>query len=205
MRSIKANHDFLEWVLYFIKELFVKIITAKVIIKHKDEKSILVEMFAIRLYSYWEVFVGDEIISCFRKDTSKFCNEQGLSIYKRLTLDESRAILSGVRYLDFKSTGDIKYFCKRYLVDKYNPFQYISSKNNELIDELIKIRNYITHRSRHSAIAYKKILEKYNLKKFLSPGNFLMAFDKEQNIRFGYYIFAMYNASKEMKKGLKIN
>ena len=205
MRSIKANHDCFEYFLSILAELLVKIINAKVIIKYKADKAILVEMFAIRLYTYWEVFVMDEIISCFRKDTSKFCDEQDLNIGKRLTIDESMAILSGVRYLAFKSTGDIKNFCKRYLVDKYNPFKYISPKNCELIDDFIKIRNYITHRSRHSSFVYKKVLEKYNLKRLLYPGYFLMAYDHKKNMmRFGYYIIAMRSASEEMKKGLKI-
>ena len=204
MRSIKLNHDLFEYFLYKLEELLEKILTAKVIIKHKGDKAIFVEMFAIRLYTYWEAFVGEEIIYCFRKDTSKFCNERGLNIGKRLTLDESIAILSGVRYLDFKSTGDIKNFCNRYLVDKYSPFKYISPKNCKLIDDFIKIRNFITHRSRHSMFAYKKVLEKYNLKKLLYPGYFLMAHDQKKNMRFRYYIDAMFKANHEMRKGLKI-
>jgi hypothetical protein len=98
---------------------------------------------------------------------------------------------------DFPSFGALKGFSKKILPDASNPFLKITQGHTERIDEVYKIRNYLSHYStagRRSLMQMYKT--KYEMEKFLEPGQFLLAYDAD---RLWNYFDAFERSSNDMK------
>ena len=97
--------------------------------------------------------------------------------------------------------------------DDINPFNLIDSNGKESIDDLIVIRNQITHRSKMSGRKYQKLLDKYGCNDYMEPyfflaslvsepGTVLHTFGKAEERFFERYVAALRNASKAMVRHL---
>jgi hypothetical protein len=179
-----------------------KIASAQRVIRYKWEKTELLEAFALRLVTLWEVFVEDVLVACLNRDTSRYAQSYGLSLRKHLSADECRAMLTGVRYLDFRSVGDLQRVARQTLV--VNPFTAIPRATSRKIDELIVMRNYLSHYSGRAKRALAEVYRNtYRMQRFREPGNFLWADTRRGGqMRFGVYLNALRDAASVMRAAL---
>lgn len=175
-------------------------------------KALLIEGMALHVARSWENLVVEDMILLFAQDTETYCETFSYDLEPTITRNEAEAILIGKDYLDFKSFGNIIDFSKKHLVDVLNPFNQIPSAHQQLIDDLIIVRNHIAHRSRRSLRSYRNVLTKYGLQGDKKPGYFLLFVPGQENpeeitmwIRgegkkrvFGLYIEALKSASESI-------
>ena len=112
--------------------------------------------------------------------------ELELDLPKRISNDECIAYLNGLGYFDLKSASNLKSIGKKILTEKKNPFQKISAEARNHIDDFYSLRNYVAHKSNKSKRTLIKTYSKYNQKKFLEVGDFLLSKTDEtkNSIRF---------------------
>jgi len=74
------------------------------------------------------------------------------------------------------------------------------------IDEFYKIRNYLAHYNDYAKRGVEKIYkQRYGLKTFRQPGEFLLTIDKrEKETRMAVYISNFYEASEAMAKSIGV-
>ena len=107
------------------------------------------------------------------------------------------ALIIGTAYKDFRSFGDLKAYSKKILYEDNNPFLKIKKTHCDKIDEVYKIRNYLSHYSEASKRSLRETYKsKYQMKRFLEPGQFLLAYRAK---RLWAYFDAFEGASKDMK------
>jgi hypothetical protein len=203
--NFEKNHNRFEIWLATYWDLIERLIKAKKIIKNKFEKLELVEALVLRCAVRWEVLVENDIIISIGRDSSAYAENLGLRLRKRLTSDESKAIIIGHRYLDFKSVGDIKSFGKKYLVLAYNPFKAITPQMAEKIDEFLTMRNLLSHYSTYAWRSYKGFMGKrYFFKRIPEPGTFLLAKNpRSGNYRWLDYMVNFLNCSEKMRQSVR--
>lgn len=188
-------------------DFLMKIEKSRRVVKARNEKRDVFEAFVFRICANWEILIGDLLIDCFSKDTSMYKNFTGFNIPKNLPLETCKAIVLGTGYMDFKSIGDLKREAKRVLVPKCNPFDKIPSTKGDKIDEFFLIRNYLAHYSDAAKRNLDKLYKnKYNLRKFIEPGQFLLARGKPNELpRMGIYINNFIECADVMGKSLGVN
>jgi hypothetical protein len=181
-----------------------KIASSQRVIRYKWEKTELLEAFALRLVTLWEVFVEDVVVACLNRDTSKYAEFRGLVLRKHLSADECRAMLTGLGYFDCRSVGEIQRIGKQVLV--INPFAVIPKAVSRKIDELMIIRNYLAHYSRKAKRALERVYRNtYGMQRFREPGDFLWA-DTQRGggMRFYVYLNALRDAASAMRTWLAV-
>jgi hypothetical protein len=190
--NYQDNHknfdEWIDWYFGFTYELFEQ----RKAFTSKFEKAEFLEAFVLRVVTRWEYLVEKDILISLNHDSSKYSDYLGLRLPKHLSMDECEAIVVGFRYLDFKSVGDVKSFGRKYLVPKYNPFEAITPKNSKIIDELIIMRNYLTHYSHYSRRAYYNHMKKeLHYSRVPEPGVYLLgcsAYPKKIYRWYGYLV-----------------
>ena len=200
--SLRLIFDQFDHDIEVYEKLVAKIASAQRVISYKYEKLELLEAFALRLVTRWDVFVEDLLIACLNRDASKYAEHKGLQLRKHLSADECTAILTGLGYLDIRSVGDAQRVAKQNLV--HNPFVAIPKGAKGKIEELLIIRNYLSHYSGSARRALETVYrQKYGLRNFREPGEFLWADTRPGNqMRFGTYIDALTEASSKMRTAL---
>jgi hypothetical protein len=171
-------------------DLLMKIETAKAVVKHKVDKRSIFEAFVFRICAYWEVLVEDLLIDCLNHDTSRYSEFTGFKLPKNISRETCKAVIIGIGYTDFKSVGQLKKMSKQMLVPEWNPFTTITASSVRKIDEFFKLRNYLAHYSDSARRALLDVYHNtYNMHKFVEPGIFLLARDRQEDMpRMGVYI-----------------
>jgi hypothetical protein len=198
--SFRTNHrEFDEWINWYGR-FILKLLSAQRVVRYKVEKLELVEALIHRVTVRWEVLVTRDIIISLNRDSSHYAAALGLRLRKHLTMDECEAILTGFRYLDFKSVGDVKGFGKKYLVERLDPFRSISSTHSKAIDEFLTTRNCLAHYSRRSWHAYRHALKSnHGLRRIPEPGEFLVSVNRQTHrFRWDEYLQSFLGASEQM-------
>jgi len=200
--SLRLTFDEFDDTLTFYAGFVSRIVAAQRVIRFKYEKQELLEAFVLRLVTLWDVFAEDLLAACLNRDTSRYAQSRGLKLRKHLSADECQAMLTGLAYLDFKRVGEVQGVAKQVLV--LNPFNAIPKATAKKIDELMIMRNYLSHYSGKSKRALEKVYrDTYRMKTFREPGAFLWAnTQRGGRIRFAVYIQALAEASAEMRKAL---
>lgn len=139
-----------------------------------QEKHLILESLILRVCALWEKFLETELILVVGYDPSKLIGEMNIRNITKLNLSLIRAILFSDVFRDFHDIERSKSFFKKYIVNGYNCFNKISSKQVKKIQFIYIIRNYLSH---YSEFAKRKLFEsykkEYGLSRFLEPGQFL--------------------------------
>ncbi len=122
----------------------------------------------------------------------------GVSVPEHPSKDLCHALVFGDSYRDFRSSGDLKNFSKRILLpDGGNPFLTIPTSSTKKIDEVYRIRNYLSHYSQKSRRSLMALYRgEYEMDRFYEPGRFLLAYDGR---RLWTYFDAFERASNQMR------
>lgn len=195
--DLQHNHQALDSAVSRYRTFMDKIINAQSVISTAQEKRDMAESVMLRLCAHWEYFVDEHLVDCVNCDNSKMSEFLGASIPSNPSKSLCQALIFGDSYRDFRSFGDLKGFTKRILPDNSNPFLEIKPGHSEKIDELYKIRNYLSHYSGKAKRSLQKMYEnKYGLERFYEPGYFLLA---NSAYRLWSYFNAFEGASVDMK------
>ena len=201
--TLKNFYENMSWGIDFL----MKIEKSRRVVKERYEKRDVFEAFVFRICANWEILMQDLLIDCFSKDTSKYKDFTGFDVPKHLSLETCKAIILGTGYLDFKSISDLKMQTKRILVPACNPFEKIPKFKGDKIDEFFTIRNYLSHYSDAARRKLDKLYkDKYNLHRFIEPGQFLLAKRSQNELpRMGEYINNFVECVDKMAEFLGIN
>ena len=195
--DLRKNHEYYDSSVKRYKTFMDKIINAQRVISTAQEKRDLAESVILRLCANWEYFVDEHLIDCVNCDHSLLSDFFGVAIPKHPSKDLCQALLFGDTFRDFRSYGDLKGFTKKILPEGSNLFLSIKGSRTKKIDEVYKIRNYLSHYSskarRSLFLMYK---ENYTMDRFQEPGIFLLAYSAQ---RLWAYFDAFENASNDMK------
>jgi hypothetical protein len=197
----KSLDNFEWWMAEYIRFLN-KVVAAKVVVKEANEKRELIEAFVLRIAAIWEVLVESLLIDCLNRDSSSLGKHLDLPLDKNLKRPVCEAIVSGLRYFDFRNVNSLKKETKNILVPRHNPFLAIPKDAERKIDESFVIRNYLAH---YSSMAKRSVMrvyrDGYGMQNFREPGHFLYASrGKRGQIRLGDYVDAFLEAAAEMRK-----
>jgi hypothetical protein len=196
--DLKKNHDAFDEAIARYRSFLNRIVDAQRVIREAQEKRDLAESVLLRVCANWESFVDEHLVDCVNRDHSRLSDFLGVSIPSNPSKDLCHALLFGDSYRDFRSFGDLKGFSKKVLPPESNPFLVVKATSFNRIDEVYRIRNYISHystRSKRSLMAMYR--EKYNYDRFLEPGQFLLAYKAK---RLWAYFDAFQKASQDMRE-----
>jgi len=170
------------------------------------EKKEVFEALFLKIYVTWEILVEELLIDCLNRDISQYATHKETTFPKHLPRSVCKALITGLRYFDVRSVGEIQKISRQILIDRYNPFKSIDEPSKKRINETYIIRRYLAHYSDQAKRELRRLYkDKYNLKHFRQPGDFLFAFDKEtKQIRLANYINAFINAADAMAKFLSV-
>lgn len=195
--DLKKNHVPFDAALARYRAFIDKIINAQRVISTKEEKRDIAESVLLRLCAYWERFVDEHLVDCVNCDHKQLSKHFSVSIPKNPSWNLCHALIIGASYTDFRSFGDLKGFTKKILPENSNPFLQVSANHANKIDEVYKIRNYLSHYSASSSRALKHVYKtNYDMRHFLEPGYFLLAYEAQ---RLWAYVDAFEGASNDMK------
>jgi len=196
---IKNHEDFDTWILWH-GEMLNRIVKARKIVRTRMEKLELLEALIVRCSAHWEILVEKDIITSLNRDCSYYAAALNLDLKKHPTVDECTAMLIGHRYLDFKSVDDVKKFAKDYLSPHYNPFSAIPNDLGKRVDELMTMRNVLTHYSDYSWRSYYRLMtKKYNYSHVPQPGDFLITLNPQtREYKWSEYLGAFFECSELM-------
>ncbi len=187
---------------------FVDLLDCDQSIFDTEQKSELVEALAIRLCTTWSFSVEDLMVDCLNRDSTRFAQTvHAKRLPKNLPRNQCELLLTGTGYFDIKNVDDLGSKAKRYLVDAHNPFKSIPKVDAIKINELITIRNFVTHYSTKSRFALHEQVYKtaHQRKKFNHPGPFLIAKDRKTGRpRMHVYFDAVQSAAKSMAGALQV-
>lgn len=188
-------------------KFLVKVQEAKQVVKSLREKREVFEAYVFKICANWEIFSEVLLIDCLNKDTTRYREFTGFKIPINISRETCKAIILGTGYLDFKSVSDLKRQARQVLVSQYNPFKEILGPNGEKIDEFFTIRNYLAHYSDAAKRSLEKIYrDRYSLRSFREPGEFLLAKDREERLpRMGVYIDNFIDTAEIMEKFLGVD
>jgi hypothetical protein len=196
--DLKKNHVPFDEAVSRYQGFIERIIGAKQVIRTVEEKRDVAESVLLRLCAHWERFIDEHLVDCVNRDHTRLREYFAVSIPDNPSWDLCHALIIGASYKDFRSFGALKGFSKKILPDGSNPFLQITQAHTERIDEVYKIRNYLSHYSTASKRALMDVYkDKYEMKKFLEPGQFLLAYKAQ---RLWKYLDAFRGASNDMQK-----
>lgn len=196
--DLKKNHEPFDAAVARYRGFVTKIIGAERVVSTTAEKRDVAESVLLRLCAHWEQFLDEHLVDCVNRDHTRLSKYFSVTIPDNPDRDLCHALIIGASYTDFQSFGDLKGFSKKILPNASNPFLQIKPGHTEKIDEVYKIRNYLSHYSGASRRALMYVYRtKYEMKKFLEPGQFLLAYHAQRLWR---YFAAFEGASSDMKK-----
>jgi hypothetical protein len=195
--DLRKNHEPFDESLARYRAFISKIIGAERVVSSPEEKRDVAESVLLRLCAHWEAFIDEHLIDCVNRDPSRLSEFFGATIPKNPSKGLCQALLIGENYWDFRSFGDLKGYSRKILPDESNPFLQVSTANTKKIDQVYKIRNYLSH---YSAKAYRSLMamykQDYDMDRFFEPGRFLLAYKAK---RLWAYFDAFEDASTQMK------
>lgn len=195
--DLKKNHAHFDDAVARYRTFMDKVINAQRVIGTAQEKRDLAESVLLRLCANWEYFVDEHLVDCLNCDPGRLTDFFGVPVPRHPSKNLCHALLFGDSYRDFRSFGDLKGFTKRILPDASNPFLVISKGHGWKVDEVYKIRNYLSHYSAKAKRALHQMYKtRYKKSRFLEPGQFLLAYKAE---RLWSYFDAFKGASADMK------
>lgn len=195
--DLKKNHRTFDAALLRYRTFTEKIVNAQRVVSTAAEKRDVAESVLLRLCANWERFIDEHLVDCVNCNHTKLSKYYSVAIPANPSWDLCHALIIGNEYTDFRSFGDLKSYAKKILPEDSNPFLQISKSHTKKIDEVYKIRNYLSHYSAASRRALMKVYdETYEMVRFLEPGQFLLAYDAE---RLWAYFQAFDGASQNMK------
>lgn len=171
-----------------------------------QEKKSLFETLVIRFDVTWQILLEELFIDSLNWDSSEYRKNTGYDFPgKNLHRQICKAIVIGIKFSDFAKLDDVRRNAKEFLVGKFNPFRSIRSQERNKIEEFYTLRNYIAHASDYQLRKLRKMYkDRYRLKKYPSPGTFLLNRNAGQKFsRLQNYVNSFLNAAKQMGKGLK--
>jgi hypothetical protein len=195
--DLAKNHLPLDDAIARYRAFMGKIINAQRVISTAQEKRDVAESVLLRLCASWESFVDDHLVDCINCDHSQLSDHFDVSIPANPSKDLCHALIVGDGYLDFKSIGELKGYAKKLLPTASNPFLAISATHHKRLDEVYRIRNYLSHysaKSRRSLLAVYR--SEYKMQRFFEPGHFLLAHHAR---RLWAYFDAFAGVSTDMK------
>lgn len=200
--SLVKNHKRFDDALARYRVFMEKIINAQRVVSDTLEKRDIAESVILRLCANWEAFVDEHLIDCINADASKLSVHFNVKIPKHPDKGLCQVLIFGKNgYTDFRSFGDLKGYSKKILPDTSNPFLDITQTQSKKIDEVYKIRNYLSHYSMAAKNSLKKLYkEEYNMDRFLEPGQFLLAYNAK---RLWHYFGIFEGTSTRMKNWAK--
>ncbi|MCJ7492062.1 MAG: hypothetical protein MUP15_07930 [Dehalococcoidia bacterium] len=202
--SLQQTFDQFEELLDWYVDFIGRIIRAQRVVGRVADKKELLQALALRLVSLWETYVEELLVDCLNRDCTQYGKYMGLRLSKDAPRDVCRAMLTGLGYLDFRSTADLQRKARNVLVQRYNPFKAIPKPARVKIDEFLHVRNYIAHQS----MAAKRALmadyrNNHSLTYFKKPGDFLWATNpKTKRIRLADYVIALADSWVAMRAEL---
>jgi hypothetical protein len=195
--DLRKNHVSFDAALARYRGFMEKILGAQRVISTAEEKRDIAESVLLRLCAYWEYFIDEHLVDCVNCDHSKLSEHFSVSIPDNPSWDLCHALIIGAAYKDFRSFGDLKGYSKKILPESSNPFLQVTKTHAERIDEVYKIRNYLSHYSKSSRNALHEMYKaKHDMERFLEPGQFLLAYTAS---RLWSYFDAFEGASSDMK------
>ena len=99
----------------------------------------------LRLCAHWERFVDEHLVDCVNCAPDKLSEFFGVTIPDHPKKGLCQALLFGEGYRDFRDFGALIGFTKKVLDDGSNPFLAISRTHRKRIDEVYRLRNYLSH------------------------------------------------------------
>ena len=195
--NLRKNHAYFDDAVARYRTFIDKVINAQRVIGTAQEKRDLAESVLLRLCANWEYFVDEHLVDCLNCDPSKLHDFLGVPVPRHPSKNLCHALLFGDGFRDFRSFGDLKGFTKRILPDTSNPFLVISTGHGRKVDEVYKIRNYLSHYSAKARRALHQMYKsQYKKSRFLEPGQFLLAYNAE---RLWSYFDSFEGASADMQ------
>ena len=194
--DLRKSHRALETTLERQADFARRVLGAKRVISGAADKRDLMEAILLRVCARWERFVETQLVVCVNRNPQKLGEYLQADVPAHPSKSLCRALLYGRGYRDFKSCGELKGTARAALPPAKNPFDRIRSEDESLIDEAFQIRNYLSHYSDHARRKLARVyLERYKLRRFREPGQFLAA---EGGRRLLAFIAAFQSASKSM-------
>lgn len=195
--DLRKNHEWLDASIARYRSFLERVISAQRVISSTEEKRDIAESVLLRLCANWEYFVDEHLVACVNVDPSQLKEFLGVSLPSRPSKSLCTALIFGDRYRDFASFGALKGFSKKLLPDPSNPFLAVTKTHADRIDEVYAIRNYLSHYSARAKRSLHGMYQaKYQMKNFLEPGQFLLAYKAQ---RLWKYFDAFEGASTKMK------
>jgi hypothetical protein len=194
--DLKKNHAPLDAAIVRYRDFMGKIIADKSVVATAQEKRDVAESVVLRLCAHWESFVDEHLVDCANCDPSKLSAYFSVTIPRHPSWDLCHALIIGSGYTDFRDFGDLKGLSKRLLPDASNPFLAVTKLQANRIDEVYRIRNYLSHyskKARQSLMALYK--DEYGMTRFLEPGQFMLGYEAK---RLKTYFDAFSGASAAM-------
>ena len=200
--AVKKTFDFFhEWMNWDI-DFLSKVYSGQRAVYSRKEKEQILEAFVFKICANWQVFTEGLLIDCLNKDTTQFAKHTDFSVPKHLSRDVCKAMLMGVKYLDFKNVSHLKGFAKKILVPNNDPFKRISAAKGEVgdkIDEFYTMRNYLGHYSYFADRKLAAVYKEHGMKRWREPGDYLLSFDRNNQMpRIRVYTNAFVQAADEM-------
>ncbi len=194
--NLFRNHQPFDEAVKRYREFMKRVVAGTAVARDAQERRDLAESVLLRLAANWESFVDEHLVDCVNRDSSRLSQFFGAKIPPNPSKDLCTALIFGDSYRDFRSMGELKGFARKLLPDDSNPFNEISSSHAEKIDEVYKLRNYISH---YSSKAHRALMamyrDKYKMDRFYEPGQFLLA---HSGRRLWSYFDAFEGASTDM-------
>ena len=195
--NLKKNHEPFDSAVERYRTFAEKIVSAQRVVSTAEEKRDIAESVLLRLCAHWEQFIDEHLVDCVNRDHSQLSKYFSVTIPDNPPWDLCHALIIGSEYTNFRSFGDLKGYSKKILPEAANPFLKVSAAHSGKIDEVYKIRNYLSHYSKASQLALHKVYrDTYRMERFLEPGQFLLAYKAK---RFWSYFDAFAGASADMK------
>lgn len=195
--DLKKNHQSFDATVGRYRVFMGRVVEADRATISVEEKRDMAESVLLRLCAHWERFIDEHLVDCVNRDHTKLSRYFSVSIPDNPSWDLCHALIIGASYTDFRSFADLKSFSKKILPDDGNPFLQVSQAHAGKIDEVNRIRNYLSHYSTASRRALMNLYRSvYQMERFLEPGQFLLAYDAG---RLWHYFDAFTGASNDMK------
>ena len=195
--DLMQNHRRLDENIERYREFLQRVIKAKSVIKTSQDKRDIAESVLLRLCANWERFLEEHLIDCVNVNPSGLDKFLGVSVPAHPSKDLCAALIFSDKYRSFASFNELKGFSKKLIPDDSNPFLEVTRHQIKYINEVYKIRNYLSHYSSKSRRLLQEMYNKeYDLNSFLQPGHFLLSHKAK---RLWSYFKAFEGASDRMK------
>ena len=147
---------------------FVKRVDTKLV--SESDRSWLYDYAIIRLYREFEIFVLSVLVTEINRDTSHLSEREKVSFPKHLNDGVCEYIIVGGRhYFGFNGISELNRQLNKFLPKGHSLVKAVK-KNKQTLNELLALRNFAAHNSKHSK---KNALNAVQQKRLESAGAWL--------------------------------